>query len=186
MKLHTHGFTLIELMVSVALFSIVMVLVAGSYLRLVAIDHALQSTNNAVNNLSFAVDSMQRSIRTGDNYSLTASGGSSSFTFEDEASQCVTYQLNTATNGNGQIDECINTISPPCTTSPPLCTVALTDPAINIKTLQFTSNNVSKGSSVQPQVSFLIVGVTAPGPGTPIASTTFTIEGAATQRNINL
>jgi prepilin-type N-terminal cleavage/methylation domain-containing protein len=74
------GFTLIEVMVSVTIFSIVMVIALGSLLAISSSDRKAETLKTVMNNLSFALDSMSRSIRTGVNYdcnpSLPISSGS--------------------------------------------------------------------------------------------------------------
>lgn len=59
------GFSLIEMLVSVALFSIVVTTSIGTLLVLVDANAKSQSIQIAINNLSFAVDAMTREIRTG-------------------------------------------------------------------------------------------------------------------------
>jgi prepilin-type N-terminal cleavage/methylation domain-containing protein len=68
-----QGFTLIEVMVSVAIFSVVMVMALGALLALSTADRKAESLKAAINNLNFALDAMSRSIRTGTNYHCDAS-----------------------------------------------------------------------------------------------------------------
>ncbi len=67
------GFTLVELLVSVALFSIVMMISIGSLLTLVDANRKVQALRVVTDNVAFAMDTMTRSIRTGYNYSCPAS-----------------------------------------------------------------------------------------------------------------
>ncbi|HWB33715.1 MAG TPA: type II secretion system protein [Candidatus Paceibacterota bacterium] len=69
-----RGFTLIELMVSVAIFSVVMTLALGSLLSISTAERKAETIRTAVSNLGFALDSMTRSIRTGINYHCGTSG----------------------------------------------------------------------------------------------------------------
>jgi prepilin-type N-terminal cleavage/methylation domain-containing protein len=62
------GFTLVELMVSLAIFSIVMVICTGTLLTLIDVNAKAQALNSSTTNLSFALDSMTREIRTGYHY----------------------------------------------------------------------------------------------------------------------
>jgi prepilin-type N-terminal cleavage/methylation domain-containing protein len=64
------GFTLIELMVAVTIFSIVMVISMGAILTVVDGNKKNQTMQVAINNLNFAVESMTRSIKTGYDYSV--------------------------------------------------------------------------------------------------------------------
>src|SRR4051812_23311158 len=60
-----RGFTLIEMIVSLAIFTVVAVVAVGSLVRVVALNRQAQTLQSSVNNLSFALDSMSREIRQG-------------------------------------------------------------------------------------------------------------------------
>ena len=62
------GFTLVELMVSLTVFSIVMTISVGTLLVLIDMNAKAQALYSATTNLSFALDSMTREIRTGYRY----------------------------------------------------------------------------------------------------------------------
>jgi len=62
------GFTLIEMIVSLALFSVVVTIAVGALLVLIASNQRFQNEQTVMTNLSFALDSMTREIRTGTNY----------------------------------------------------------------------------------------------------------------------
>ena len=62
------GFTLVEMIVSLALFSMVVTVSVGALLVLIASNEQLQAEQSVMTNLSFALDSMAREIRTGTNY----------------------------------------------------------------------------------------------------------------------
>jgi prepilin-type N-terminal cleavage/methylation domain-containing protein len=62
------GFSLIEMIVSLALFSVVVTISVGALLVLIASNQQLQNEQSVMTNLSFALDSMTREIRTGTNY----------------------------------------------------------------------------------------------------------------------
>ena len=65
----SRGFTLLEMMVSVAVFSVVMVIVAAAYLNLLSLDREARATSDAADSLSFVVDTISaRTIRTGTTY----------------------------------------------------------------------------------------------------------------------
>ncbi|HVV38925.1 MAG TPA: type II secretion system protein [Candidatus Paceibacterota bacterium] len=63
-----RGFTLIELMVSVTIFTMVMVVSLGALLTISASERKAETLKSVMTNLNFALDSMSRSIRTGSNY----------------------------------------------------------------------------------------------------------------------
>lgn len=64
----TAGFTLVELIVAVALFAIVMMISVGALLSLTAANRKAQALQSVMNNLNVAIDGMVRSIRMGTNY----------------------------------------------------------------------------------------------------------------------
>jgi len=66
------GFTLIEMLVAVALFSTVMVIALGTLLAISTSDRKAQSLKAVINNLNFAVDSMSRAVRTGTNWTCSS------------------------------------------------------------------------------------------------------------------
>lgn len=67
MKKHTiqSGFTLVELMVSISIFTIVVVAVIGSVYTANASARKVQATETVLNNVNFAMGAMVRTIRTG-------------------------------------------------------------------------------------------------------------------------
>lgn len=69
-----RGFTLVELIVSVGLFAIVMTVSIGTLLIVIDANRRAQSLNAAMTNVSFAVDSMTRNIRTGYDYFCATAG----------------------------------------------------------------------------------------------------------------
>lgn len=65
LKRHQSGFTLVELLVSVALFTVVMIMAVGCLMVLIDANARAQSMQQVMTNISFAIDSMTREIRTG-------------------------------------------------------------------------------------------------------------------------
>lgn len=67
------GFTLVEMMVSVGLFSVVMLIAMGSVISIIDGNKKAQAINTVVNNLNFTIDSMVRDIKTGYKYTCSSS-----------------------------------------------------------------------------------------------------------------
>lgn len=67
-KSRTSGFTLIELMVSVSIFTVIMVLAMGSLLITLDAKKKSEALSFTMDNLNFAMESMTRSLRMGNNY----------------------------------------------------------------------------------------------------------------------
>lgn len=64
----TRGFTLIEIMVAVSIFTVVMLVGVGALLTMVEVNKRAQGINSVMNNLNAAMEQMSRSIRVGSNY----------------------------------------------------------------------------------------------------------------------
>jgi len=87
------GFTLVEMIVAVALFAIVMVVAVGALLALTGANKKAQAIQSVMNNLNITLDGMVRSIRMGTEYHCgigsysgssadsSCAGGKTSFTF---------------------------------------------------------------------------------------------------------
>lgn len=189
MTKHTHkGFTLLELIVSVGLFSTVVMIASGAYLSLIALDREVRLTNELVTNLSFAVDSMSRSIRTGQYYDCNpsdAAGNSTTglcheFSYTDSNGCKITYE-----NTNGTLTQ--TTVGTNCSegTDIPLtdARIKLSEGSPNGLTFYVRGAGTSSAVEIQPTVLFTLQGVIEEVQG---KETTFTIQGQATQRFIDL
>ena len=166
-----RGYTLIELIVSVAIFSIVMLVAGAAFLSLISLDRKARATNDVVSNLSYVVDSMERSIRTGTSY--TASSGTDTFSYTDANGRIVSYHLK-VTGSLGQVEQKIDTGA----------WSALTDPRVDVESLVFYPVGTVAGDAVQPTVTFTLRGIITPDPQS--APIEFVIESGATQRLIDI
>ena len=66
------GFTLIEMLVSIALFAIVMVVCVGALLALVAANKKAQALESTINNLNVSIDGIVRNLRQGNQFSVSS------------------------------------------------------------------------------------------------------------------
>jgi len=103
--LQPKGFTLIEILVSVAIFTTVMVIALGALLAMSESDRKAQTLKSVINNLNFSLDAMSRSMRTGINYHCDvsqtpvttprdcsqASSGATSMAFLSAEGQTIRY-----------------------------------------------------------------------------------------------
>lgn len=69
-----RGFTLVEMIVSLAIFSIVSVVALGAVVKIISANNKAQTLQASVNNLSFALDTMSRELRTGRAFVCNPSG----------------------------------------------------------------------------------------------------------------
>jgi prepilin-type N-terminal cleavage/methylation domain-containing protein len=190
-KHNNRGYTLLEIMVSVGLFTIVMVIAMGAYVTLIGLDRKTRATNDVTSNLSFVVESIARSIRTGTEYMCGGGpvgvadciGGSSTFSFTNDQGSRITYRLKANPNPpyNNTVGMCDT--NPAC---PDVQATTLTDPRIAITTLTFYVKGSSVGDNTQPQVLFTLKGTIQPDSDPNSPPITFTIESSATQRLIDI
>lgn len=68
LKNKDRGFTLLEMIVSLGIFSLVAVIAVGSLVRITGLNRRAQSLQSAMDNVSFALESMTRDMRYGSSY----------------------------------------------------------------------------------------------------------------------
>jgi prepilin-type N-terminal cleavage/methylation domain-containing protein len=68
------GFTLIEMIISLAIFTVVAVIAVGALLKIIDANKKSQTLKSAINNINFALESMSREMRVGSTYSCNPSG----------------------------------------------------------------------------------------------------------------
>lgn len=73
---YPNGFTLIEVLVSMSIFTMVVGMAVGTLIVLMDANAKAQNVQQAISNVSFALDSMTRDIRTGLFYECQTSTGS--------------------------------------------------------------------------------------------------------------
>lgn len=171
------GFTLVEMIVSVGIFAVAMIFVAGALLAVVAGNKEAQAIKSAIVNLDFALDDMVRTIKTGYDYDcnpVTAGVfedcpigeiGSNRFRFTDQDGQTVTYW-----NLNGVIHRQIGTTD-----------VALTGGDVNMNRLVFYVGGNEVTAKDQPNVLIVLKGVVQ----TKKSQVPFEIQTMAVQRRLN-
>lgn len=185
------GFTLIEMMVAVSIFSIVMLVAVGALLTIVDANRKAQAIKSVTNNLNFALESMSRTIRTGTSYycgdssdlppisgiSNCPSGGEliafeKSGGIKSDPNDQVVYRLNAVDfNGtpHGQIER---------STDAGFNFVPITDSQVDITKLEFHVVGSSSSDEFQPRVFIVIKGVT----GLARSRTEFNLQTTVTQR----
>lgn len=78
----SRGFTLVETLVSLAIFSMVMVVAGGIILSLISSNRQNQAVNVVVNNLNNSIESMVRDIKTGFEYKCDYTTNPSEYTID--------------------------------------------------------------------------------------------------------
>lgn len=135
------GFTLIELMVALGLFSIIMVITTGGFVRFLKTQKQTSSFASVNNSLSVALEQMAKEIRTGKNFSTDGASCPSSgaaLSFVNSKGANVTYYLE-----NGAVKR-----GPDCSSGQ-----EITGNKVSIGYLTFI---VSNNSNYPPRITILI------------------------------
>jgi prepilin-type N-terminal cleavage/methylation domain-containing protein len=161
-----RGFTLIELMVSIAIFSVVMTTALGSLLAISYADRKAESLRTVMDNLNFAMEGMSRSIRTGVNYHCGTTGtltnaqdcaatGSTFFVFLANDNYYTAYCLN---NNSIMRLRVLAAASLRTTCSAADGFLPITATEISITDLRFLTRGAPRGDDLQPIVTLNIEG----------------------------
>ncbi len=176
------GFTLVEMIVAVALFAIVMVIAIGAIFTIVDANKRAQSLNSVITNLNFAVESMLRDIRTGTVYACggvfapptlpstqNCTAGNSSIVFLNSESNIVQYIL--------VGESIVKNIDIPNSSGP------ITAPEVHIEDLKFyVDGAVPDTTNRQPHMLVRIKGYA----GINNTQSYFDIQTYVSQRSLNI
>ncbi|HEY4486213.1 MAG TPA: type II secretion system protein [Candidatus Paceibacterota bacterium] len=149
------GFTLIEMIVALGLFTVVILVGIGALTGMSAAASKTKATGIVIDNLNFALENMARGMRTGIDYHCGLDGtitepadcatGSSAIAFRNDSNKTVIFRKN-GTSIERSIDGG--------------AFLSITSPEITIDTLTFFVEGAPSGDSLQPKV-FIIVRGTA-------------------------
>ncbi len=163
-----RGFTLIELMVALGLFAVIMTIAAGSYLTMINANRHAQALAKGIDNLSFALEVMTRTISTGSQYDQN---GAHDITFLNKDGVEVSYTV-----VNNALRQTVAGVTAP-----------LTDPSVVIdpNKLIFTVSGRQPlvGDQEQARVQINVHGSVNAGPG---STESFDVETLATMRGSDL
>jgi len=133
-----RGFTLIEMIVAIAVFTVVMTVTLATYLNVSDIQRKANALRVVNDNVSFALETMTREIRTNKYYTNC---GAKCLSFTNQDNQVIAYSFNSTDNS---IERNISGAPSP---------LRLTSPDIKIEDLVF---NIRNGSNEQPMVTIFI------------------------------
>ena len=161
----TKGFTLIEMIVAIAIFSIVMVVSTSTLLTLFNSYKASHALESVLDNLSSALDTMSRNTRFGSNYacghgSNCKNTGDTAFSFLPySGGAAVVYELY-----NGAIWQCSGSTAISSPSAANGCT-AITAPDVHVTQLAFyvDTTNASHSSVFVIVNGYALFGLTQLG-----------------------
>lgn len=181
------GFTLIEMIVSVALFGIVMLVSVTALVALIDANRKAQALQSVINNLNIAIDGMSRALREGSNYRCGSSTGGDCTTggsiiyFESHDGLAGTGDDWVYEFRDGRIYKSENG------SSNPIDQVAITASEVTIDTTtgqNFYVFGTSRTDVVQPKVMVVIKG--SAGTTKANVKTTFHVQSTAVQRILDI
>lgn len=179
-----RGFTLVEMLVSVAIFSVVMTIALGALLSMSEGDRKVQTLKSVVNNLNFAVDSMSRALRTGTTYHCDITQGT-----PESVRDCTSTPASSVSfrNADGAtVGYCLQgtVLRRAATTGllPTSCAnsefIPVTSNEVQISTLSFFVTGAAQ-NGVQPKVSIIMSGTVRVSEG---ETSPFNLQTSVTQR----
>jgi len=174
--MNQKGFTLVELLVSLALFSVVLVAAIGSLYTVNQAAARVSAMRTVLDNLSFATESMSRTIRTGQhivcggvdnqtgvpNCPFGNSNGAGTEVSLDSTidDKSIDYRWRTdSVTGNGELQKC-TIVSGGVTDA---SCVAITAPEIDVQHVSFYVDGADATDGKQPGVMMMIQGTANAG-----------------------
>jgi len=189
-----RGFTLIEMVVAVALFAIVMVVSIGALLSLVDANRKARALESVMNNLNISLDSMVRAMRMGSKYNCggtlipdpsagadCATTGGTLFSFapygsdSTEQNERTVYFFQADSDGVGRLYRSQDGGG---------SSIAITAPEISIDDVKIYAIGTQPGDIVQPKAVVVIKG--SAGATNTKLRTTFYIQATAVQRSLDI
>lgn len=168
-----RGFTLIEMMVSVTIFSIVTLIVSGAFIVLADIYRQIQSNRAVIDNLNLAMDTMTLQIREGKNYAVSSDQiAFDEYVIKDneyvKSDRYLTYRLK---DGSGILEQCVDEILDDDSCND------LTSSEIQIETLYFEEQQ----TNFPRQILVILEGVASNKKG---LESRFLLQSTLSQRNL--
>lgn len=149
----SRGFTLVELLVAIGVFSIAMLIGVGALLTTVGANHKAQAIQSVMNNLNHAVESVARNIPVGTNYHC---GGGGILSAPQDCVQGDTVIALLSHDGRAIVYEFLNQRLLRSIDGGPA--VAITAPEVVIEEGMFYVRGSAPGDDEQPQVLIKIRG----------------------------
>lgn len=184
------GFTLVELLVAVALFAVVMLVAVGALLSLVLANRKAQALQSVMNNLNITLDDMARSIRMGSSFycgtgvytppseliAQDCSNGDTAFAFIPYGKRVTdparVYKYDATTKSIMKSEDGGSSF------------VTITAGEVEIESLTFYVVGTQRGDTQQPKVVIIAKGNA--GTNSSKTTTSFHIQVTAVQRLLDL
>ena len=173
------GFTLVEMIVAVGIFSMIAVISTAATISIIDYNKKIRSSKEALENMNFALESMSRAIRYGKDFYCGDSGTgfsdcpytspSSRLSFTDVYGRRIRYRLNSSTHRiDRQTDSNLDG--------------SITSEGVNVTSLEFVVRG-SDSTNNQPMVQIMVSGSVIHGNTPP---SYFNLQTLVSSRNIIL
>lgn len=191
---YKKGFTLVEMIVSIGLFTVVLFIASSAFLAVLNADRKSRATRTAIDNLNLSLEDMSRRIKTGTTYNCGGGAdtadcptGGTILAITDQDDQRVIYKRGIGTGAvtAGGCGSALFSGLQGCLVRDKAGTVlAVTGKDINIQNLRFVVNGTASfpADTAQPYVVVLVDGVTTAGKIT----SAFKLQTTITQRMYDL
>lgn len=177
--MNQKGFTLIEIMTSVAVFAVVMTISMGSILSVIGANRKSESLKTVMDNLNLAVESMSREMRFGRQYHCPLSGNFTSPQNCSDGGHGVAFLAN---DGITEIVYRQTDTTIEKSTDGGLTYLPVTAPEISIQDLTFYVLGAVPSDTLQPKVLIKIKGSAGTKEG---EKTDFTVQTLVSQRQLD-
>ncbi|MDP3726505.1 MAG: type II secretion system protein, partial [bacterium] len=175
-----RGFTLVEMIVAVAVFTVVMVSGIGALMSMIDANRKAQSLRIVMDNLNFALENITRTMRVGIDYHCGRLGdlhtprdcaleGDSFIAFKDSGGDLLIFNLN-----NGRIEK---------SSDGGATYLGITAPEITIQELKFFVRGSTSADQIQPEVLVIVRGIAGV---TAKVRTTFNLQTTVSQRLLDV
>ena len=184
-----NGFSLVEMLVAVAVFMMVVTVAMGALMSIINPNRKARAIQSVVSNVNFVIESISKDIRMGNDYYCgtkqqvkdCSSGGSDSVNYISPYSIDRVYYHFTSptesTTGKGYLSKCSSNDNNSCNSNPGSHNYSpITSPDVNVLSLKFY---VVRHEGVQPKVVIIMEGEA--GSMTNIKSK-FSLQTTASQR----
>ncbi len=197
------GFTLIEMLVSTAIFMSVMVVAIGALLSIINSNRKAQDIKTVVDNVNFAIESISRDVRVGVDYSCAEFYNGTEFSNNcSEGGQKIHYKKTLISgtrlteshvfyrfipsenllDADGNLQRCVGDSEEGCSGNDGWVSVTAPKSVVDIKNVVFYvlgSEDSVIGSRIQPRVIITAEGAVKSKDG---SETTFSLQTTASQR----
>jgi prepilin-type N-terminal cleavage/methylation domain-containing protein len=169
------GFTLLEMLISISLFTIVVTIAFTALLSILDVNEKAKTIKLVVNNLGMAMESMTREIRVGYNYTCDRAGSLPSGNDCNPPKSRIA--LKTSTGADVQYAFSNETIERTTDFGAP---VDILGSDVVIESLKFYVHGSEPGDEIQPRVLIVLKGSVAH----PNLNTEFNIQTTVSQRKL--